>query len=272
MMEQREALLRLLDDDDPATLDLVKRQLAQTGADRLADLQQLLRSANPVSARHLRDVICEIEEREADTIFANLCSTFSDDSDLEEALWRLAGTFTPGKDFTPQRELLEQWSAEVARRLLKAQTSLDRVETLSEFLSTEVQLVGNEEDYYNIENSLLPSVIESRQGIPISLSLVYMMVGRRAGLQIDGVGLPGHFLARHREIFFDPFHGGRRIGLDECQALMKQQKMELRPEHLAPARPSQILVRSLANIYYVAERNDPPLAAKVAAWIEALRG
>jgi regulator of sirC expression with transglutaminase-like and TPR domain len=138
-------------------------------------------------------------------------------------------------------------------------------------LHDEVQLRGNEADYYNIENSLLPDVIETGLGIPLSLSVVYMMVGLRAGMSVEGVGLPGHFLVRHEDIFFDPFHGGRRIGLEECRELMRRQHLELRPEHLAAATSRQILLRMLANIFAIAEKTDPQLAEKLAGWIGSLR-
>ena len=271
MLEQRQALLRLLGDDDPATVDLVKTQLSQAGAESLPELQILLHEANPAAALQLRDVIAEIEERDAAAIFGDFCTNFDEQVTLEDAVWRLAAAFSPGDAFVEPRQLLDKWGAEVARRLRKASTALDRVETLSEYLSEEVRLRGNEEDYYNLDNSLLPQVIESGLGIPISLSIVYILVARRAGLWLEGVGLPGHFMVRHEEIFFDPFHGGCRVSLDECRALMRQQNLTLRPEHLLAATPRQILLRALTNIYYVAERNDPVLAAKVADWIGSLR-
>jgi regulator of sirC expression with transglutaminase-like and TPR domain len=149
-------------------------------------------------------VIAEIEEREADQVFVEYCKSFPDFGDIEDAAWRLARTVSPGDDFAEARTLLDSWGREVARRLPKARTPLDRVETLAEFLGDEVRLRGNEEDYYNINNSLLPEVVETRLGIPISLSLVYILVGHRAGLHVDGVGLPGHFIVRHREHFLIP--------------------------------------------------------------------
>jgi regulator of sirC expression with transglutaminase-like and TPR domain len=114
-------------------------------------------------------------------------------------------------------------------------------------------------------------VVDSRLGIPISLSLVYMLVAKRAQLQIDGIGLPGHFIVRHEGIFFDPFHGGRRVGLDECKALLEQQNLTLLPDHLAPTTARQVLIRMLTNIYYIADQNDPPLAARVSEWITLVR-
>ena len=272
MIEQRDALFRLLRDDDAATLALVKAQLASGGAAALHDLRSLLAVADPKAASHVRDVIADIEDREADEIFAQICADFGEQGDLEEAAWRLAATFIPGNEFKKERAAIEAWGREVARRLPKAQTSLDRVETLVEFLSHEARLRGNDEDYYNINNSLLPSVIKTRRGIPLSLSLVYILVGRRAGLVVDGVALPGHFLVRHEDVFVDPFHGGRRVGLSECRELMQQQDVILTPQHLAPATPRQILIRMLTNIFYVAGQIDPPLAAKIGGWLETLRG
>ncbi len=270
MIEQRDALFRLLADDDQPTLDLVKGQLSIGGVAALPALRALLAGADARSAPHLREVIAGIEEREADAVFAQLCAGFREHDDVEDAAWRLAATFYPGEDFLSQRESLDVWGAEVVRRFRKAHSALDRVETLAEFLSDETRLDGNEEDYYDVENSLLPTVIDSRRGIPITLSLVYILVGRRAGLELDGVGLPGHFLVRHRDIFFDPFHGGRRVGLDECRSLLEQQDLTLLPQHLAPATPRQMLSRMLTNIYFVAEQNDSALAVKVAGWIRSL--
>jgi regulator of sirC expression with transglutaminase-like and TPR domain len=152
-----------------------------------------------------------------------------------------------------------------------ALTKADRVRVLAEFLGRDTRLRGNDGDYYSIDNSLLPRVLESRLGIPISLTLVYMLVARRAGFQVDGVGLPGHFLARHEDIFFDPFHGGRRIGLEECAALMEQQNLVLTPAHLQPTTPRQMLIRMLTNIYFIAEQGVPPLAAKISEWMDLLR-
>jgi hypothetical protein len=271
MIQHREALFRLLRDDDPPTLALVKAQLASGGASVLNDLHALLAVADSKAAEHVREVIADIEEREADQIFTQLCANFGESGDLERAAWRLAATFGTGAEFPKERATLDDWGGEVRRRLSKAETSLDRAEILAEFLSHEARLRSNEDDYYNIDNSLLPVVIRTRRGIPISLSLVYMFVGRRAGLAMEGVALPGHFLVRHEDVFLDPFHGGRRVGLDECRELMERQELMLKPEHLAPATPRQILIRTLTNIYYVAQQIDPALAAKVSEWLKALR-
>jgi len=270
MTAQRDALLRLLQDDDPATLTLLKNQLGQRGASALPEMRVLLALAEPVAARHLREVIAGIEAGEAEAAFGRYCTAFGREGDLEEASCQMAAIFLPGRDFAPQRALLDAWGAEVARRFEKANSELDRIETLVEFLADDMGLRGNTDDYYNIRNSLLPEVIDTRLGIPITLSLVYILVGRRAGLPISGAGLPGHFLIRHGQNFFDPFHGGIRVGLEECRARVEEQGLTLTASTLQPVPPPQFLARMLHNIQAIAQESDPPRAAKLAEWISTL--
>lgn len=270
MTAQREALLRLLQDDDPATLVLLKNQLGRRGLAALPEMRALLAAASGVAARHLREVIATIVAGAAESAFEKLCADFGRDGDLEEASWRMAAIFQPGEDFAPQRELLDAWGAEVTRRLGKANTELDRIETLVEFLAHDVGLRGNTEDYDNINNSLLPEVIDTRLGIPITLSLVYILVGRRAGIPISGAGLPGHFLIRHGQNFFDPFFGGVRVELEECRARLAQQGLTLTAATLQPFPAPQFLTRILNNIRAIAEKSDPALAAKLSGWMDAL--
>src|ERR671936_78004 len=89
-----------------------------------------------------------------------------------------------------------------------------RVTGLCRYLFHEMGFRGNTQEYYDPRNSYLNEVLDRRTGIPITLSLVAMAVGRRAGLEVAGVGLPGHFIAKAvsggGEVLFAPFHGGRR--------------------------------------------------------------
>jgi regulator of sirC expression with transglutaminase-like and TPR domain len=236
----------------------------------LPQLRELLAEADPPARGHIAEVIADLESEHADALFEQLCAEFGDDGDLEEAAWRLAATFEPGEDFGPARRQVDDWGDEVTRRLRKAVTAQDRIETLVEFLGHDLGFRGNEVDYYNINNSLLPEVIETRRGIPITLSLIYILVGRRAGLPVDGVGLPGHFVIRCGEAFFDPFHGGRRLGFAECRTIVEEQNLSLTPEHLQPVNARQILTRMLGNLHAVANESDPPLASKIAGWINRL--
>jgi regulator of sirC expression with transglutaminase-like and TPR domain len=101
-----------------------------------------------------------------------------------------------------------------------------RVKGLCRYLFHDQGFRGNQKDYYDPRNSYLNEVLDRRTGIPITLSLVAMAVGHRAGLAVAGVGLPGHFIAKatehDHEVLFDPFHGGRILSPSDCERLVEQ--------------------------------------------------
>jgi regulator of sirC expression with transglutaminase-like and TPR domain len=114
-------------------------------------------------------------------------------------------------------------------------------------------------------------VIETRTGIPITLTLLYMMVAARAGMCVEGINLPGHFIARHGDLYFDPFHRGRILTTADCTAILAKQHLTLQKCHLADATARQILIRVLANLLYVYDlKRKRELHHKVNGWIRAL--
>jgi regulator of sirC expression with transglutaminase-like and TPR domain len=133
--------------------------------------------------------------------------------------------------------------------------ALGRLHRLREYLFVEQGFAGNRDEYYDPRNSFLNDVLDRRQGIPITLSLVLMEVGKRLGLAIEGIGLPGHFIAGARlddsQILLDPFNGGALVTPEECEELVGSvvgRPVTLRPEHYAPVSGRQLLTRMLANL------------------------
>lgn len=114
-----------------------------------------------------------------------------------------------------------------------------------------VHFAGNRTDYYDIENSLLHRVLDRRLGIPITLAVVLLEVGRRAGTSLHGVGMPGHFLVGSADGFIDPFHGGVVLDADGCGVLFRRlagPAAVLPPGSLARTPPAEILRRMLVNL------------------------
>jgi regulator of sirC expression with transglutaminase-like and TPR domain len=271
MHPQKEALVRLLSDDDEQTVRLVKEQLAHDGAERMDELRDLASCDNPVAALHARDVLHEVMQCEALERFELLCATFTDGSDLEEACWLLGAAMLRGFEPGPYRHRLAAWGSELARRLRRATGDRHRVTIMADFLAGELVFTGNTEDYYNDRNSLLPCVLDSRKGIPISLTLVYMLVGHHAGAPVEGINLPGHFLARHGDVLFDPFHHGRILTRRDCEEILRRQNQQLEDWHLAAASPRQMLARILANLLYVYHRKgDGAQYARLKHWSHLL--
>jgi len=125
------------------------------------------------------------------------------------------------------------------------------IERLCDFLFDETGFRGNADDYYDPRNSCLNDVLDRRLGIPITLSVLLMEVGRRVGLEILGIGLPGHFCAGARLgaeiVLLDPFGGGRRLD---------RRQVELTDAHFVPATKAQIVVRMLRNLQGIYARRE----------------
>ena len=126
---------------------------------------------------------------------------------------------------------------------------------LRRYLFEDLGFAGNREDYYDPRNSLLNDVLDRRLGIPITLSLVLMEVGRRLAIPVEGVGLPGHFVARVKleggDVLVDPFDRGAVLTGDACAALVERavgQRVPLPEAAFAAVTKRQILARMLANL------------------------
>ena len=132
---------------------------------------------------------------------------------------------------------------------------LKALHRLREFLFEDEGFTGDAEDYYDPRNSCLNDVLERRVGIPITLALVLMEVGRRVGLNIVGVGLPGHFVVRAEvpvePLLLDPFDGGALVTHERAAELVARavgRRVPLTGAHFAPATKRQVLSRMLLNL------------------------
>ncbi len=176
--------------------------------------------------------------------------------DLAHAALLVAAEERPGTDVDDYRaRLLELGLAARGRVALSPDAP---VEALNRFVFQELGFAGNRQNYYDPRNSLLSFVLDERRGIPITLAVVYMELGRRAGLEVEGVGLPGHFLARatarvgSEEVtaLVDPFNA-RVVSEADCQGLLDtvySGQVALSDEHLRPATTREILTRILRNL------------------------
>jgi regulator of sirC expression with transglutaminase-like and TPR domain len=142
-----------------------------------------------------------------------------------------------------------------ASGVARVQDPLKALHRLREFLFEEEGFRGNADEYYDPRNSCLNDVLGRRLGIPITLSLVVMEVGRRVGLDVVGVGLPGHFVVRAQvgtePVLLDPFDGGAVLTHERAASLVARalgRQVPLTEAHFAPCGKRQILTRMLMNL------------------------
>jgi regulator of sirC expression with transglutaminase-like and TPR domain len=146
---------------------------------------------------------------------------------------------------------------------LAARCPSTSVDALCSFLFATEGFIGDNLTYGDPDNSLLDRVLHRKLGIPITLSVVTMEVGRRLGVDLVGVGMPGHFLVRlsgESDEFIDPFNLGRRLDTQGCERLLSQiqgRTVSLHPSSLAAVDHRAILWRMLTNLkaIYSDQRN-----------------
>ena len=185
------------------------------------------------------------------------------DFDLALGALLIAATDDPGVDIDGGIANLDRMAEAARSRITAAAGALQELNAITDLLFGVIGFAGNRDDYYDPRNSYLNHVLERRLGIPITLSLLCMEVGRRAGVPILGIGMPGHFLIRHRNeenFFVDAFNGGLLLNRDECGALLREaagDAVRLEEGHLSPVTPREILARVLRNLKAVYwERED----------------
>lgn len=201
---------------------------------------------------------------EARAQFGEIVARDEDSLELDRAALLIAAEEYPNLNVEEYLSLLDEIGEQARAQDDFFAAPLTRIMLLSNLLFDELEFRGNAENYYDARNSFLNDVITRRTGIPITLSVLMMEVGRRIGLRLFGVGMPGHFLVKYvdeeQEIFADPFHGGRIVDEDRCRQLIEQMydgRMPFSLSFLHAVTKKQILNRMLQNLKGVyAKAND----------------
>jgi regulator of sirC expression with transglutaminase-like and TPR domain len=180
----------------------------------------------------------------------------------------------PELDPDPSTRLLDSYAARVAAIASQGVPSL---QALRHVLGKEEAFRGDSEDYHSPHNSFLHIVLERRRGLPITLSIVYLEVARRAGIHLFGVSLPGHFVVatemEGRKVVMDPFNGGQFLNRAACESLLGRAAPNLRfsSKMITAAQPRSIAYRMLTNLKgaYL-QRGDGERALRVVEHLLAL--
>ncbi len=189
--------------------------------------------------------------------------------DLVEASLVIALEDEPGIDIDRYLEQVNRWTDAIRERLEGSREVERIVESINRLLFEEEGFHGEDEDYYDPRSALLNATLDTHAGLPITLSILYIEISRRVGVEVAGVSLPGRFLVKFSGAFgqlvVDPFDGGRVLSTVELQKLLDGVYgggVRLREHHLRAYSSREILARELAHLKsaYLA-RHDLPRAA-----------
>ena len=182
------------------------------------------------------------------------------DPPLDRAALVLACDAYPRLDVGEWLARLDDLAAPLAERAMNVRRVEDQAALLGTYVYDELGFHGDEEHYYDPRNSYLHEVIERRTGIPISLAVLLVSLGRRAGMTVEGVGFPGHFLVRlggTDGLYLDPFFHARilaRPALDDLAKRALGSADKLTREHLAPVSARAVIARMLNNLKGIYEK------------------
>jgi regulator of sirC expression with transglutaminase-like and TPR domain len=183
---------------------------------------------------------------------------------LAEAALYIAQEEYPALDVEEYLNALDTMAVEVQERLGAETYPLRIIRKINQYLYEDLGFRG--ENYHDPRNSFLNEVIERRNGIPLTLSILYLEIAKRIDFPMVGIGMPGHFLIRpdqeEMELFVDPFQRGEILFVEDCQQKLNAiygKSVPFRSEFLAPVGPHQILARMLTNLKYIyLEQRDLP--------------
>lgn len=255
------ALVSLLGDEQEKVVAVARAMLSRDRDVSIPFLEEGTRSPEPLVRGRARLLLEEFRRDDADVDWRRFVEQPDDALDLEEGCILLSQIWAPISGDSI-RSFLDATAGMVRAHM----SSVGGIHALGEVLFENLTFRGG--DFENPRCHYLSTVLESRTGIPISLATIYVLVGKRAGLPVSGVAMPGHYLARFERpdgpLFVDCYNRGRIYHYSTLVDLLSNKGLSFNESYLAPATPRFTLHRMLNNLerlYFDAE--DPVMTEKV---------
>ncbi len=252
---RKAALVKLLADEDPVVYRNIRQKILSIGPSAAEWLRPHTLSREPALRRRTQELVLSFDRQAADNYFLAFCLKYGEELDIEQGAWLLAQTQYPDINVEGYRALLDSYAVDISERLANVDDPEECLGVVNQYLFEELGFAGNEENYYDVENSYLNRVLDRRTGNPISLCLVYLLLARRLRMPITGINLPGHFLCRYQssahELYIDAFNRGRLLTKADCVQYLLQGNYSVRDDYLAPVSPRRMLLRACGNLHTI---------------------
>ncbi len=271
---QIKALIRLLSDDNERIAKTIGAELIAIGDSALPLLLEA-EIERPEMAKRIACVLDEIRGGRLETELRGLVTRPADEVDLESGAFLIARYAYPNLDAQAYARKLDDMANEVRDRLGHRVSGEESVKTLGRYLFTEQEFRGNTKNYYDAENTYLNRVLDRRLGIPISLSIMYLLIARRLGLPMYGVGMPGHFLvgfdSDHYKVYVDCFNAGALLSQRDCVRFLMQAGYGYEDKYLRRSSNRAVLTRAVKNLLAIYNKTgDTVRGGRLNRFIEIL--
>lgn len=247
---EKDALLSLLDDPSPQVHRALCLQFTRLGSLARDFLRQTAESPNRHLAWHARAFLEELHFTDPAGEFRTFIRSLN--YELETGALLLARTVRPHLDAGACCEELDRIAARCRELIAEPSSHRARCRTINRVLYHELGYRGNIDHYTDPDNSFLDQVLSRRRGIPVSLSILYLLVGQRLGIALEPIGLPGHFMVGCFDdevpFFIDAFDGGVFRSPEEIFVFLRSQHLSPTLSDLAPTPVREVLCRCCRNL------------------------
>ena len=270
------ALIELLADDHPEVVEAARAKLVEMGTRVVQPLEQAMASHRDSKVRVEAQGV--LERIRLDTVGRDwkMATAVPDEQiDLEQGVFLVARVRYQDLDFTQYHKQLDDLAEKVRPKLKSADKPRERLEVLNHFLFDDERFRGNCDDYFDPQNSYLNRVLERKLGIPISLSVLYLLMCKRLRIPLKGVGIPGHFMVKYQdertELYVDTFNGGRFLSRPQCVQFLVEAGYPYQSEFLDGVGPREILARMLRNVILIyVDRHETTLEKTLTRFMDLL--
>ena len=254
-------LIQLLTDRDAFIREKVSLQLIDIGEDALPFLEMAVRNEEVALRVKAQEVINTILPKKLGEKFRQLAHKgLSQDVDLEAGVFLIMEFGYPDCDPEVCRQLLDSLAYQLEQKLDLNPDPSQVVSTLTHLLFQQENFRGNKQNYLDPDNSYINKVLQNKTGLPITLSILCVLVASRLSLPIVGVGLPGHFIAKYNHpknpVYFDPFHQGRLLTPADCIQIMEQFGHPFEEIYLSQSTHQETLIRMMNNLIQVYQTSN----------------
>lgn len=285
-MNELNSLVRLLDDPDPVVREAVVGRLTELGTPATVELRDIVEGKNEREedvrlaahealteigiSRMLRELRYATEQEEF--VEGN---TVEPTFDLEQGAFAVALHRYPDLDIEEYRSRLDTMADLLRWRSRDFDRGIDRVREINYYLVQQQSWRGvSQKSYQDPDNSCLNCVIDRRRGIPLSMTVVWLLLAKRLNLQLHGISFPVHFLARYRDekedFLIDPFNGGTVVTEEQCKAFLESIGVQFHDAFLEPVDGRHVIARMLRNLAEIYKENEPRLAEAMREGIQLL--
>ena len=256
---QIKALIHLLSDPNERVAHTIQDRLITIGPPAVPFLKQAELDI-PEMATRLQEVIQDIGFSEIEQAFLVLQSRSEQQDDLEIGSFLLARYRYPGLNIANYIRQLDQLAHEAQLHTDAHQSPKAAFNALGQFLFQDKEFRGNTTHYYDPDNSFLNRVLDRKLGIPISLSILFLLTAQRLTIPAIGIGMPGHFLVKlaYEPVFLDCFNNGAQLTQEDCERFLQESGYAADPRFLDPSPTHFILARMVLNLITIYDQQNDP--------------